>query len=1269
MKSRKFKLGILISIVFMAIAYASVTAILNISGNVILGANDFIVFFKNLSINGKDSYDLVSSTGGSFTLDYDELLSGDLNIDYDIMNRSGEYDANVKVVCSPENASYLNITDNTGIMNVPSFTSKSGSLSISMDPTSLMLDRFKKNEATSDKGYTSLYDIVSSKGILDNIKSDNVSSENGIDFKKDASSTNGNGIYRDNNTNENEFSINYYRGDVTDNNVIFGNLCWKIIRTTETGGTKLIYNGKVNNGTCSGTNTVIESSKFNGNADSATYNGYMYGTVYKNASINSADMIYYAFGTDISYVKNNDTISYSLTSPKMFSTVSEILNEVDNYRYFCLLEDINDTCSTINYIYHATDKTFDYIELSNGDDIDTIKSNLKNNKNSSLIKEALENWYENNLKEYTYYLEDTAFYNDRSSIFSKNASITDQNLYYKSLSKPKFSYGAILDSFSVDSKNGNGTNKYPIGLITVDEAIYAGLVNEGNNNYLIGTAEYWTMSPSGISDLSARNYSVTGNGIVSSKVTSSLGVRPVISLNNQVIVESGDGSSNLPYIVGEKPIRCTLSIDLVKSGSSSEDAYLSSNLYENIVLSSKGSGDSLNFHEIIPENKGVYSTTNTDNGNEVYYYRGDIDTNNVVFANTCWKIIRTTESGETRLLYNGVPSSFGTCDNQGVDATIGRSAFNSSNNDNAYVGYMYGAAKSNSYTNTHSNSNSSNVKQMVDKWYEDNIKDTAFEELVADSAYCNDRSMTNDFSNKSSSLNDWIPYNTMTLNGYGTQNTLYSGTMRVGTSVANTKPSLKCSNTNDRLTTSIGLKYPIGIPSADEMVYGGAIAGVLRYTNDTNPMNKNYFSLFDESQGASISDELHFWTMTPQRHQAGTVTTMLTINQFGYTTNEVVQNERYVRPVITLKSNATILDGNGSKYAPYVLTKSDSKVPVKWQDNGIFSAYYEQAYELMQTMSMDERIAQLLNIGYGSARETVALNKGVAGFTFYAEDFQNKSKEEVQNLMNRLQSSSKIPLMMSVDEEGGKVVRISSNPKLASTPFKSSQELYGDGSNGFEPFKTDTVNKSALLRELGLNVNFAPVVDIASSTSYIYPRTLGQDAATTAKYAETIIEASKGTQVSYCMKHFPGYGNNSDTHSGSSIDETSLKELMEIHVVPFKKGIEAGAETVMISHNTVAALDKDNPASLSPTVHNLLFEDLKFTGIAITDNLDMDAVKNIENKYTKALLAGNNILLIYNTDEAINEIKKNLNNGMITSDQINKLCFKVLAWKYYKGLL
>lgn len=349
--------------------------------------------------------------------------------------------------------------------------------------------------------------------------------------------------------------------------------------------------------------------------------------------------------------------------------------------------------------------------------------------------------------------------------------------------------------------------------------------------------------------------------------------------------------------------------------------------------------------------------------------------------------------------------------------------------------------------------------------------------------------------------------------------------------------------------------------------------------------------------------------------------------------------------------------------------KSDNALPDVYNDKGIFSTYYLLAYDKLKTLTLDEKIGQVLLVRYPDTNILESLKKyNFGGYVFFEKDFKNKTKSEVVNMIKNLQNNSKIPLLTAVDEEGGNVVRVSSNPNLASSPFKSPSELYKTG--GFDLIKQDTKEKSEILKNLGLNLNLAPVVDVTTSSSdYMYNRSLKQDTNLTSEFAKAVISASKGTGVSYTLKHFPGYGNNADTHTGTSKDSRTLESIMQNDIPPFKSGIDAGAEAVLVSHNIVSSIDPLNPASLSLDVHKLLRENLGFTGVIITDDLDMGASKNIANKALKALKAGNNLIITTDYEESFNEIKTGLENGKITEEEINKLVFKVLAWKYYKGLI
>lgn len=364
------------------------------------------------------------------------------------------------------------------------------------------------------------------------------------------------------------------------------------------------------------------------------------------------------------------------------------------------------------------------------------------------------------------------------------------------------------------------------------------------------------------------------------------------------------------------------------------------------------------------------------------------------------------------------------------------------------------------------------------------------------------------------------------------------------------------------------------------------------------------------------------------------------------------------------KQNCEVVD-----YTTTLVFQEENETPTSWQDNGIFSSYYKIAYHKLKTMSLDEKIGQILLVRYPDSKQKEILETyQFGGYVFYEKDFKGKTEKEVQDMMKELQEVAQIPILTAVDEEGGKVVRISSNPNLRNEKFQSSKELYL--TNSFEEIKKDTIEKSNFLSHLGINLNLAPVIDVSTNPiDYMYERAFGQDTNLTSDYAKTVIEISKNYDVSYTLKHFPGYGNNQDTHTGSSIDSRTYQDILDNDLPPFKAGIQAGAEAILVSHNIVTSIDNTNPASLSPSVHNLLRNELNFTGIVITDDLAMGAISSIDDAIIKAILAGNDLIITTNYENDINQIKTAIYNGTISEDLIDKLAFRVIAWKYYKGLM
>lgn len=350
-------------------------------------------------------------------------------------------------------------------------------------------------------------------------------------------------------------------------------------------------------------------------------------------------------------------------------------------------------------------------------------------------------------------------------------------------------------------------------------------------------------------------------------------------------------------------------------------------------------------------------------------------------------------------------------------------------------------------------------------------------------------------------------------------------------------------------------------------------------------------------------------------------------------------------------------------------SNTSSSVPSEYNDSGIFKDYYESAYKKLKELSIDEKIGQMLLVRMDDTKVDSIINDyHVAGFVMFSKDFKNKSKEEVKSEIDKYQSMSKIPMLFTVDEEGGSVVRISSNTSLRSEPFKSPQDIYNE--SGMDGIVSDTKEKSELLKSLGINVNLAPVADVSTNTSdFIYDRSFGKSASETSKYVESVVNTYNESGLGSCLKHFPGYGNNVDTHTGVAVDNRDYSVFEESDFLPFKAGIDVKVPSILVSHNIVKSMDSV-PSSLSIKVHKILRDNLGFTGVIITDDLAMDAIsKYVDNANVEAVKAGNNLLITTDYENSFNDIKEAYNNKEIDDMTINKAVFKVLAWKYSLGLL
>ena len=437
----------------------------------------------------------------------------------------------------------------------------SGSISVNMKGTSS-----NNPNLPIDYGYD---DGNANNTLFYKIKS-NANKYTRIDFSKQSSADGTKGIYTTTNT-ENNVPVYYYRGAVDNNHVLFANFCWRIVRTTETGGVKLIYDGKPTNGQCNntGADTTIGNIQFNTSYNSPAYVGYMYNTAHtassKDITTLSGNIV---FGNDATYDVSTGKYTLkdikTLTNPSNWNT--EYSNYTDRYHYTCFSS--STTCQSVYYIHfiYSENKNAYYFTLTNGKkpkDLlnDMFEGNINVKESNAKVK--IDAWYKANMTSYTSKLEDSGFCNDRtyynfnSSGWNNNYSNYDKWLYFGSrqrLENRKLNLVCPrqLDKFSVSTNNGNGKLIYPVGMITAEEMAYAGGVIWQTNTsyYLYNGVNNWSLSPSYFHTWVAYEFTLRSSGDFNNYyVTGSLGARPSISLKQGTVLSSGNGTSASPYIV------------------------------------------------------------------------------------------------------------------------------------------------------------------------------------------------------------------------------------------------------------------------------------------------------------------------------------------------------------------------------------------------------------------------------------------------------------------------------------------------------------------------------------------------------------------------------------------------------------------------------------------------------------------------------------------------------------------------------------------------
>lgn len=320
--------------------------------------------------------------------------------------------------------------------------------------------------------------------------------------------------------------------------------------------------------------------------------------------------------------------------------------------------------------------------------------------------------------------------------------------------------------------------------------------------------------------------------------------------------------------------------------------------------------------------------------------------------------------------------------------------------------------------------------------------------------------------------------------------------------------------------------------------------------------------------------------------------------------------------------------------------------------------------ELLSQMSLEEKIGQVILVRYSDNAAELSAKYHFGGYTLYAKDFKDETEESIKQKLSVISSSSLIPPFIAADEEGGEVIRISRYSQFSDSPLSALSTAAAGDVDAFASKMAD------ILKKAGVNLNLAPVADVAESkTDYIYGRTCQLGYEETGQVIAELVSVLNSRGIMSCLKHFPGYGSNVDTHTGIAVDNRSKTDFETKDFIPFMAGINAGAPMVMVNHNIVTAYNSNVPASLAPEIHSAL-RGLGFNGIIVTDDLGMQAILlYTDDPYADAFLAGNDLLCTSDGEACYNSLYKAVSDGRITENRLNESVYRILSTKLRYGII
>ena len=337
--------------------------------------------------------------------------------------------------------------------------------------------------------------------------------------------------------------------------------------------------------------------------------------------------------------------------------------------------------------------------------------------------------------------------------------------------------------------------------------------------------------------------------------------------------------------------------------------------------------------------------------------------------------------------------------------------------------------------------------------------------------------------------------------------------------------------------------------------------------------------------------------------------------------------------------------------------------------------------ETLAGMTLHEKVCQMMFVTpeeltgedgvtvAGDATRQALENYPVGGIVYFAKNLE--SQDQVKEMIDNSQKYSSIGLFVATDEEGGVVNRLMDT---VGTTYIGSMYYYKD--DGDETAYENAYTIANDMSALGFNLDFAPVADVWSNpdNTVIGERAYSDDYAKAAELVGNAVKGFNDGGVMCTLKHFPGHGDTAeDSHYSSAYVHRTKEEIMADEMQPFRSGIEAGAEFVMVGHLIVPDID-EVPATLSYKIATgILRDELKFEGVAITDSFEMESIADnysVDDAVVMSVKAGMDMILQpKNMASAVNSIEQAVADGELSEDRIDESVRRILTLKESRGLL